>query len=153
MDISKLTTLIDSDTANATKTPQQIVDWCNARVMPAPVPAHTVIKYLTLEDKWEEIKIAADAADAATSAKTKAARKMVSAMGDFESFDLSDAQNMSVITSRLNDLVTHGLITSGAPGDKEIILALGNNKRTRAEAAGLEEVTLLHLADANRGVI
>jgi hypothetical protein len=150
---AKLAALIDSDASNATKTPQQIADWCNARVMPAPVPTGDVIRYLTLVDKWEEIKIAAESADAAAAAKTKAARKMVSAMGDFESFDLSNAQYLSVVTSRLDDLVTHGLITSGAPGDKEIILALGDNKRTRAEAAGLGEVWGKHVADAGRGVL
>lgn len=150
MDIAKLQTLIDSDAGNSTKSRQQIADWCNARVMAAPVFAHEVIKYLTLVDKWEEIKIAAEAPDAATSAKTKSARKMLSGMGDFESFDLSSAQYLSVVTSRLDALVTHGMITTD---DKEIILALGDNKRTRSEAAGLEEVTLLHLSDANRGTI
>ncbi|MEQ1888906.1 MAG: hypothetical protein ABL951_06965 [Alphaproteobacteria bacterium] len=111
----------------------------NALTAPVPVPAGDVIRYLTLVGKWEAIKIASEGDTGA--AKTVAARKMTSALADFESFDLANAQYLAVVTARLDDLVAHGLIGTGAPGDREIILALGANRRSRAGAAGLGEIS------------
>lgn len=153
MDIAKLQTLIDSDAANATKTPQQIADWCNARVMPAPVPASAVAQYLVAAGLMAEIALASReivAADGLNKPKVKAATDMVTAIESLGSFDLSVPAYLARITAALDALITHGFMLEA---HKAQILVLGDNKRTRAEAAGLEEVTLLHLADANRGVI
>jgi len=153
MDIAKLQTLVDSDASNSTKTRQQVADWCNARVMVAPVPAQDVAQYLVAAGLMAEIVLVSReivAADGLNKPKVKAALDMVTAIESLPSFDLSVSAYLDRITAALDELITHGFIQEV---HKSQILALGDNKRTRAEAAGLEEVTLLHLADANRGVI
>lgn len=70
---------------------------------------------------------------------------MVSALNDFSSFDLANPVYLGAITERLDDLILHGLI---AQTDKDTILAMGDNLRTRADAAGIETVTPLHVKDA-----
>lgn len=135
MDLAKLKLLLDNDPANAALSPEEAAAWCNARVMPVPVPAEDVVRYLTLVDKWESIKLVAEGDVVAE--KKIAARKLVSALGDFESFDLANAQYLAVITARLDSLIAHNLLSAS---DKTNILALGNNKCTRAEAVGLGPV-------------
>lgn len=153
MDIAKLTTLIDSDPANATHTPQQIADWCNARAMPAPVPSSAVAQYMVAAGLMAEIVLVSResvAADGLNRLKVKAALDMTTAIESLPSFDLSNQAYLARITAALDELITHGFMQDA---HKAQILALGDNKRTRAEAAGLEAVTLLHLIDAQRGVI
>ena len=152
MDLAKLTTLIDSDAGNATKTPQQIADWCNARVMSAPVPARDVAQYLVAAGLMASIEMYASTPNAIATgleAKVLAAKDMVGAITLLPSFDLSIPAYLARITAALDALITHGFIQAA---HKAQILALGNNKRTRAEAAGLGEVWGKHVADAGRGV-
>lgn len=153
MDIAKLTELIDSDGENSAKTPQQIADWCNARVMAGPVPSAAVAQYLVAAGLMAEIVLASResvAADGLNRPKIKAALDMVTAIESLEAFDLSVPAYLARITAALDALITHGFMQAA---HKAQILALGDNKRTLAESVGLEEVTVLHLADANRGVI
>lgn len=153
MDIEKLKALIDSDAASATRTPQQIADWCNARVMAAPVPSAAVAQYLVAAGLMAEIVLASResvAADGLNRPKIKAALDMVTAIETLPSFDLSVPAYLARITAALDALITHGFITET---HKAQILALGDNKRTRAEAAGLGEVWGLHVAAAGRGVL
>lgn len=153
MDIVKLRELIDSDAANATRTPQQIADWCNARVMPAPVPASAVAQYLVAAGLMAEIVLASResvAVDGLNRPKIKAALDMVTAIETLPSFDLSVPAYLARITAALDALITHGFMQAA---QKAQILALGDNKRTRAEAAGLGEVWGKHVADAGRGVL
>lgn len=126
--------LIEQDPDNAAKTPAEVAAWCNERVLPAPVKTQDVVKYLFLVDKYDDISIAAEAEDAAVNEKTKAARKFLSGLEKFESFDLSVPEHEARIQARLVDLQDHGFISAD---DKEIILSLGDNKVSRAEAAGL----------------
>lgn len=129
--------LINSEPLNADRSPAAVAEWCNERAAPAPVSAIDVIRVLTLADRMEDIRVAAEKGDADTNAKTMAARKMVAALRDFESFDLENPVYLNAISSRLDALVEHGLITSEM---KAALLALGNNRRTRAEAAGLGHI-------------
>ena len=153
MHIDKLTTLIDSDAASATKTPQQIVDWCNERVMPAPVPSSAVAQYLVAAGLMAKIELYAAAVNVIgteAEAKALAAKDMVGAITLLPSFDLSVPAYLTRIMAALDALITHGFMLAA---HKAQILALGDNKRTRAEAVGLEAVTLLHMTDAQRGVV
>jgi ribosomal protein L18 len=153
MDTAKLRALIDSDAANATKTAQQIADWCNARVMAAPVPAQDVAQYLVAAGLLARIEMYASAPNAigtAMEAKALAAKDMMGAITLLQSFDLSVPAYLARITAALDTLIEHGLMS---PTHKAQILALGDNRRSRAEAAGLGEVWGLHVASCGRGVL
>lgn len=153
MDIAKLTALIDGEAANSAKTPQQIADWCNEKVMPAPVPSSAVAQYLVAAGLMAKIELYADAINVigtADEAKALAAKDMMGAITLLPSFDLMVPAYLARITAALDALITHGFMLAA---HKAQILALGDNKRTRAEAVGLETVTLLHMTDAQRGVV
>ena len=153
MDLAKLTTLIDSDPANAARTPQQIADWCNERVMPAPVPSSAVAQYLVAAGLMAKIELYAAAVNViGTEAEVKAlvAKDMVGAITLLPSFDLAVPAYLTRITAALDALITHGFMLAA---HKAQILALGDNKRTRAEAVGLGEIWGLHVVDCKRGAL
>ena len=120
-------------------------DRMNDKVLPGAVPSMDVIRYLTLTDKWVDIKIAALATDPSVAAKTKAALRIVSALADFAEFDMSNPVFVSAIDAGLSDIESHRLISAD---EKAVIMALGNNLRSRGDVLGIGEVTgrEVHLA-------
>lgn len=150
MDIPKLKILIDSDPANASKAPEQVSAWCNERVKPAPVPSSEVSQYLVAAGLMAKINLwsaQTNSVGTPEEAKVLAAIDMVSALDKLPSFDLSVPAYLSRITTALDALVTHGFILEG---HKTQILSLGNNRLTRAEAAGLGEVWGSHVIEARK---
>lgn len=153
MDLAKLTTLVDSDPANAARTPQQIADWCNERVMPAPVPSSAVAQYLVAAGLMAKIELYAAAVNVigtADEAKALAAKDMMGAITLLPSFDLMVPAYLARITAALDELITHGFMQAA---HKAQILALGDNKHTRAESVGLGEIWGQHVVTCNRGVL
>ena len=114
----------------------------NEKVYPGSVPSEDVVRYLSLVDKWVDMQIAARSADPLEAAKTKAALRIASALADFDVFDMSNPLFVSVIDAGLSGIVAAGLITAD---EKNAIMAMGNNLRTRGDALGVGHVYAQHI--------
>lgn len=112
-----------------------VATWCNEMAFPAPVLSEDVVRYLTLSDSMDAIREAARPGDATEKAAT--ARKFIGGIESFESFDLQNPSYLARIAAELLALESHGLITQD---DRAAILMLGDNRRSRAQAAGLPPV-------------
>jgi len=122
----------------ATMTDAAVATSLNAVDRPGPVPAKDVIKRLQLLGKWAEIeRVASGLGTAAPDATINAALTIVSAVRTFEDFDLSDPAVMAAVNGALDALVTVGLITAT---DKATVLALQDNRQSRAQELGLRVV-------------
>ena len=129
---------MDADPEYAALDANAAADRMNERVHPGSVPSLDVIRYLTLVDKWVDIKIAAQSTDPLVAAKTKAALRIVSALADFEVFDMSNPVFVSAISAGLSGIVAAGLISED---EKAVIMGIGNNLRARGDVLGLGMVT------------
>jgi len=102
---------------------------------PAAVPAKDVRRYLLLAGKWPGIVDAANH-DASASVR-KAAVNIVDTLANFEDFDLQDATVLAAVTAGLDGVIAEGLIEAA---QKIVILAMENNRQSRAEELGLSPV-------------
>ncbi len=123
-------------------TDAQVADSLNAVDRPAPVPVEDVRRYLHLVDAWGDI---ADASRDTTllASKRKAARKMVDALQDFESFDLQNYGTQ--IGARLGELVTEGMLTTD---QRTVIIAMEASRQSRAQELGIGRVRIGHVEEA-----
>lgn len=136
MDHRALKAFLDANAeAMSGMTAAQKADWCNARVEREAVRSDDVIRYLFLQGKWMTVKLSSDAA----------ALTLVEGLDRFPTFDLDNPAYLAAISSALDGAVTAGFITDD---DKTAILALGDDKRTRAEKAGFGTVHLRHIQRA-----
>lgn len=148
MDLMHLRTLLDSDASTAQMTLEDAAAWCNARVMPAPVPVQDVTQFLVATGLFADIVLASRevvAADASNKPRVKAALDMVTALEHLPTFNLTIPAYLARVSAALDALIGLGFM---AAGHKAAILALGDNKLTRAEAAGLEPATPRHIIEA-----
>jgi len=134
----------------ATMTNVEVAASLNAVDRPGPVPAKDVVKALQIAGKWAEIeRVANGLGTAAPDATIKAALTITSAVRTFEDFDLSDATVAATVNAALDALVAVTLISSA---DKAIVLALQNNRQSRAQELGLWAVTAADVKSA-RGMV
>lgn len=138
-DLAALKTELTTDPLGrgyAGMTDVQAADSLNAVNRPVEVPAHDVIRYLALVDKWGTI--ASDARHGnITAAKQTWCVNFVEILAIFNDFDLQDASVLSAVTARLDEGIGHGYIDAS---DKATILALGDNKQSRAQELGIGRV-------------
>jgi hypothetical protein len=114
----------------------------NAVDRPGRVKALEVKRYLQLTGEWAAI--AEDANTHPTRGTKLSCRAIVDALADFETFDLQDAQIRGVITAALEALQVTGGTGHLDDAQTAEILALENNRQTRAQELGLGVV---HVGD------
>lgn len=102
---------------------------------PGDVPAKDVKRYLMMVGKWA--KISDHTVNASDEADRQACIALIDALKEFDDFDLQDAAVKSVVEENLDALIP-GYISAD---DKATILALENNRQSRAQELGLGRVT------------
>jgi hypothetical protein len=110
---------------------------------PGPVPAKDVRRYLLLAGKWPGVVDAASTS--ATEAVRLAAVNIIDTLANFEDFDLQDATVLAAVTAGLDALVTAGLIETA---NKTVILAMENNRQSRAQEIGAGRLYWHHVQKA-----
>lgn len=115
----------------------------NAPSRPIAVPASDVRRYLLLANRWPAISLAASGLGTYSDSARLAAIAIVDALDNFSDFDLQDAQVAAAVDARLSDLLAEGFIDAA---NKSTILALGNNRQSRARELGLGVVPFRHVA-------
>lgn len=147
MDYADLRREIDQDPVSrgyAGKTDQEIAALLNAPVRPGPIPAQDVRRYLTVADRWPEIVRIVRFGDQSQD-KLRAAIRMVEALDGMSSFDLQVPAYLATIEAGLDALVAAQIIQAQ---DKTAILALAENRRSRAAELGFGQVKPGHVQAA-----
>lgn len=116
----------------AAMTDQQAADSLNVVDRPASVPKSDLLRYVVENAKWKGI---ADLAASPTSPYAAAAASAVRAFepGDFDAIDLS----RPAVVALIDALVAGGALVAA---DKTAILAMAENRRSRAAELGLSFV-------------
>lgn len=115
-------------------TDEEAAESLNAKTRPGVVPYLDVVRYLTLAGKWANI-VDTSIHETLDADKRKVALNMVETIKNFETFDLQDALNMLAVQTQLANMKAAELIDAT---DETTILALENNRRTRAQELGIE---------------
>lgn len=134
-----------NDAAYSAMTDAQAAAALNVRDRTGPITAEDVRRYLHLASKWSGIKAASLGLQSSTETKRITALTFLDALDQFVTFDLSIAAYATAVTAQLDACIGVGLIDAA---DKTAILALANNRRTRAEQLGLGPVKVGHVKDA-----
>ena len=120
-----------------------VVDSLYTKNRPGPVPAKDVRRYLLLAGKWP--MIVDTAAQDGTATTRVACINIIDSLANFDDFDLEDSGVLAVVTAGLDALVTATLIDEA---HKTAILAMGNNRQSRAQELNLGRVLPGHVAAA-----
>jgi hypothetical protein len=125
--------MTDADAANS----------LNYSDRPGPVPAKDVRRYLLLAGKWPGI------VDAASTSTTEAVRlaavNIIDTLANFEDFDLQDATVLAAVTAGLDGLIAVSLMVAA---EKTVILAMENNRQSRAQEIGAGSLYWHHVQKA-----
>jgi len=102
---------------------------------PVPIPSREVRRYLLIAGAWSAIKD--DALIGSTPETRQACITLIDALDNFEDFDMSDAAVATAVNGALDALIATGHLDEATMGQKTAILALGNDKQSRAKELGL----------------
>lgn len=119
----------------ADMTPDRVVSSLTTRNRRGNVETREVIQYLLITGKWAAL------VDAASNEVDRDRRLVavdtVETLRSFSTIDLGDPTIYTAVSTRLDDLVTHGFLSSV---ERTAILMLGEQKLSRAEELGLKHV-------------
>lgn len=124
-------------------TDKQCADILNAVNQRGPIPAEDVKRFIHLAGKWAGIRAASLGMFGADDIKRVTALTFIDGLETFTEFDTEKYEQ--AVTAQLQSCVDSGLLSAA---DKTGILALANNKRSRAEALGIPRVKEGHVAEA-----
>lgn len=104
---------------------------------PGAVPAKDVRRYLLLAGKWPGLVDAA--ANDSTGSVRQIAVNIVDTLANFEDFDLQDSTVLAAVTAGLDGAIAAGLMETA---NKTAILAMENNRQSRAAELGIPQTNL-----------
>ncbi|HAK63585.1 MAG TPA: hypothetical protein DCO82_10145 [Alphaproteobacteria bacterium] len=127
-----------ADAADVNRYCNEVAAWCNEKSLPGPVPVGDVKRHMTLLGVYTPIVIASRAADLATNPAAQAALNLTLSLDNFDTFHMDEAPVVAAVTAGLDALVAVDLLTEE---QRDSVIALGDNRRSRAEANGLPPVS------------
>ena len=115
-------------------TDQQCLDLINAKniVKKKQIQTRDIRKYLMINNKLLTIE----------ASTTNSAKTAVRAMEIFDSFDMTDSQVVTTLTTVLDSLITDTLITTA---DKTAVLAMGDDYESIADQLGFRNLSIQNI--------
>ena len=115
-------------------TDQHCLDLINAKniVKKKQIQTRDIRKYLMINNKLLTIE----------ASTTNSAKTAVRAMEIFDSFDMTDSQVVTTLTTVLDSLITDTLITTA---DKTAVLAMGDDYESIADQLGFRNLSIQNI--------